>query len=142
MIAGEVFIRMKKQEEVILLYHFLDTTKLQQIKDICKQLKIQTKDIGDEMLGQKVGHLVGRKGFAAIKTELEEIIFPHEVIVFSNSDRKRLDQVLTAFKEAKIDPIKFKAIVTPFNMFWSLQRLCETMQKEHGAMIKKNTELE
>jgi len=142
MISGEVFIRMKKQEEVILLYHFLDQTKLQQIQDICKQLKIQTKDIGDEMLGQKVGYLVGRKGFAAIKTDLEEFVFPHEVIVFSNSDRKRLDQVLTAFKEANIDAIKFKAIVTPFNMFWSLKRLCETMQKEHGAMLKKDTELE
>jgi len=133
---------MKKQEEVILLYHFLDQTKLQQIKDICKQLKIQTKDIGDELLGQKVGYLIGRKGFAAMKTEMEGNPFPHEVIVFSNSDRKRLDQVLTAFKEAKIETIKFKAIMTPFNMFWSLQRLCETMQKEHGAMIKKDIELE
>lgn len=77
-----------------------------------------------------------------MKTELGGISFPHEVIVFSNSDRKRLDQVLTAFKEAKIETIKFKAIMTPFNMFWSLQRLCETMQKEHGAMMKKDIELE
>ena len=36
--------------------------------------------------------------------------------------------------------IRFKAVVTPFNTLWTLRRLCETMQREHGAMIEQEKE--
>ena len=33
--------------------------------------------------------------------------------------------------------VKFKSVVTPFNTLCTLRRLCETMQKEHAAMLEQ-----
>ena len=35
-----------------------------------------------------------------------------------------------------VPPVHYKSVVTPFNTLWTLRRLCETMQKEHAAMIE------
>jgi len=78
-------------------------------------------------------------GFNEVKPEDEDdFVFPHEVMVLHNVRRQRLDTILKAFREADINHIKFKAMVTPFNRFWTLRRLCETMQKEHAAMLGKD----
>ncbi|MFA6849365.1 MAG: DUF3783 domain-containing protein [Selenomonadaceae bacterium] len=130
---------MKKAEEKVLLYHFIDEDKLQKIKQTLGGLKIPNRDLSDNMYKQKVGYLVGMAGFNEIKNEDEDdFVFPHEVMIFYNVKRKRLDTILKAFKEDEISPIKFKAMVTPFNRFWTLRRLCETMQKEHAAMLDKD----
>ena len=42
-----------------------------------------------------------------------------------------------ALKEGGVPHIKFKSVVTPFNTLWTLRRLCETMQKEHAAMLEQ-----
>jgi hypothetical protein len=44
---------------------------------------------------------------------------------------------LLALKEGGVPPVKFKSVVTPFNTLWTLRRLCETMQKEHAAMLEQ-----
>ena len=64
-------------------------------------------------------------------------VFPQEVMIFYNIKGKRLDQVLLALKNADIVHVKFKAVVTPFNMLWTLRRLCETLQREHAATVNK-----
>ena len=35
-------------------------------------------------------------------------------------------------------PIRYKTVVTPFNTFWTLRRLCETMQKEHAYLAERD----
>ena len=72
--------------------------------------------------------------------EEDDFVFPHEVMVLQNIRNKRLDEVLLALKEAGVPHIRFKAVVTPFNTLWTLRRLCETMQREHGAMIEQEKE--
>lgn len=130
---------MKKAEEKILLYHFTDEDKLQKIKQTLDGLKISSRSLSDDMYRQKVGYLVGMTGFNEVKPEdKDDFVFPHEVMVLHNVRRQRLDTILKAFREADINPIKFKAMVTPFNRFWTLRRLCETMQKEHAAMLGKD----
>ena len=62
----------------------------------------------------------------------------HEAAVFHNIKGKRLDQVLQALKDAGIAHIKFKAVTTPFNLHWTLARLCRTMHKEHAYMMERD----
>ena len=57
-------------------------------------------------------------------------------MILQNVYKKRLDNVLLALKQAGVPHIKFKSVVTPFNTLWTLRRLCETMQKEHGVITK------
>lgn len=128
---------MKKQEQV-LLYGFLDMEKLAKIEKILHRLNIRTKVLPEEAWREKVGYLLGMKGFkAAASQEDDGFVFPHEVMVMQNIRNKRLDQVLLALKEGGVPPVKFKSVVTPFNTLWTLRRLCETMQKEHAAMLEQ-----
>lgn len=128
---------MKKEEATVLLYSFIDQEKMAQIRQVLGSLQIKVQVLASDSCRQKIGYLAGMKGFSAMPENDEDFIFPHEVMIFHNIKGKRLDQVLLAMKKADIAPVKFKAIVTPFNMFWTLRRLCETVQKEHAAMINK-----
>ena len=51
---------------------------------------------------------------------------------------KRLDEVLEKLAAAVQPPIRYKTVVTPFNTFWTLRRLCETMQKEHAYLAERD----
>jgi hypothetical protein len=127
---------MNKQEQV-LLYGFLDMEKLEKIQKILHRLNIRTRVLPEEAWCQKVGYLLGMKGFKEAVFEDDGFVFPHEVMVMQNIRHKRLDQVLLALKEGGVPHIKFKSVVTPFNTLWTLRRLCETMQKEHAAMLEQ-----
>lgn len=127
---------MNKQEQV-LLYGFLDEDKTEKIAKILHRLNIRTRVLPEEAWCQKVGFLLGMKGFKEAAFEDDGFVFPHEVMVMQNIRNKRLDQVLLALKEGGVPPVKFKSVVTPFNTLWTLRRLCETMQKEHAAMLEQ-----
>ena len=127
---------MNKQEQV-LLYGFLDEEKTEKIAKILHRLNIRTRVLPEEAWCQKVGFLLGMKGFKEAAFEDDGFVFPHEVMVMQNIRHKRLDQVLMALKEGGVSHIKFKSVVTPFNTLWTLRRLCETMQKEHAAMLEQ-----
>jgi len=123
-----------KREEQVLLYQFRDEKKLSEIRQILKKLRVKSRVLPEEAHGEKIGFLLGMKGFRETKSKDEDFTFPHEVMIFQNIRGKRLDEVLDGLKDAGIPPVKFKAVVTPFNTLWTLQRLCETMQREHGAV--------
>ena len=122
-----------KREEQVLLYQFRDEEKLSAIREALKTLRIKCRVLPEEAYGQKIGYLLGMKGFQQTKTKDENFTFPHEVMVFQHIRGKRLDEVLGKLKDSGIPSVKFKAVVTPFNTLWTLQRLCETMQREHAA---------
>ena len=131
---------MKRQEQV-LFYQFRDEEKLALACKTLHKMGIATKILQPEHWREKVGYLLGAKGFQPAKVkEEDDFVFPHEVMVLQNIRNKRLDEVLLALKEAGVPHIRFKAVVTPFNTLWTLRRLCETMQREHGAMIEQEKE--
>ena len=126
---------MKRQEQV-LFYQFQDDEKLALACKTLHKMGIVTKILRPEDWREKVGYLLGAKGFQPAKAKDEDnFVFPHEVMVLQNIRNKRLDEVLLALKDAGVPHIRFKAVVTPFNTLWTLRRLCETMQKEHGAIL-------
>ena len=128
---------MKKEEATVFLYSFTDQEKLAKIRQVFGSLQIKAQVLAGDAHRQKIGYLTGMKGFSEMPENDEAFVFPHEVMLFYQIKGKHLDQVLLALQAADIGPVKFKAIVTPFNMFWTLRRLCETVQKEHAAMINK-----
>ena len=125
-----------KKDEQVLFYQFSDMDKLTAIREVLDKLHIRSQLVPEAGYRQKVGYLLGLKGFSAVQPQDDDdFVFPHEVMILHNIKNKRLDMVLTAMGEAKIPPVRFKAVVTPFNTLWTLRRLCETMQKEHAAMV-------
>ena len=125
---------MKKQEKV-LLYRFTDADRLASVKQVMADLKIEVKELKDDDWQEKVGYLLGLPGFGPNQPAAEEFSFPHAVMVMQDIRDKRLDKVLKALREAGVPDIAYKSVVTPVNKFWTLKRLCETMQREHAWMI-------
>ncbi|MBQ1868481.1 MULTISPECIES: DUF3783 domain-containing protein [Selenomonas] len=129
---------MKRQEQV-LFYQFRDMEKLQLARKVLSRMNIVSKVIPVDAWTQKVGYLLGMKGFkAAGKPDADDdFVFPHEVMVLQNIRNKRLDEVLIALRKAGVSKVQYKSVVTPFNTLWTLRRLCETMQKEHAVMVQQ-----
>ncbi|MCM1467538.1 MAG: DUF3783 domain-containing protein [Alistipes sp.] len=58
-----------------------------------------------------------------------------EVLLFSNLTDKKLDEFLLAYKTMGIEPVGLKAIITPTNESWTLERLTEELMRERAAML-------
>ena len=119
-----------KREELVLFYQFRDDEKLALAQKTLHRLGIHTKVLPEEAWREKIGYLLGLKGFRAANPEDYEgdpFVFPHEVMVLQHIRNKRLDAVLKALKDAGVPQVHYKSVVTPFNTLWTLRRLCETM---------------
>lgn len=127
-------MKRTKKDEQVLLYRFHDADILEQFKAVLKPLHIRATVLKDEDSAEKVGFLLGIKGFQPAKEKGEAFTFPGEVMILHNIQGKRLDEVLRSMKEAGLPRIHYKAVVTPFNILWPLRKLCETMQKEHAEI--------
>lgn len=89
------------------------------------------------MLSQKVGHLIEMPSFKETISEESVELFDQEVMVMQGIQNKRMNEILSNFKAENIEKIALKAIVTPYNIFWSFSRLCKTIQKDHLAIKNK-----
>ncbi|MBO6177778.1 MAG: DUF3783 domain-containing protein [Selenomonadaceae bacterium] len=118
------------REELVLLYGF-DGEAAEKIVATLKTVRVKTKILKADEYGEKVGFLLGLKGFAkAMESETER---PEEkIMVLQNIKGKRLDAVLDALRKNDCEVPVYKATVTAFNVHWTLKRLFETMKKEHG----------
>ncbi len=127
---------MKKAAEKVLCYHF-DEETLEAVRAVMRKLGVECRALPEENWREKVGFLLGMKGFApASQDDAPDFDFPEPVMEIDHIKGKRLDQVLAAMKSAGVPPIRYKAVVTPFNTLWTLRRLCETMKKEHAYMTE------
>lgn len=87
---------MKHAGEKVLLYQFADEARKEAIKKLFRRLNIAVEELPETAWREKIGYLLGNKGFAAAKPSEEKFSFPHEVMVMQNIRNKRLDQVLLA----------------------------------------------
>ena len=132
-----------KREEQALLYGIHDTEKFALLMKTLRRLGVRVREVPNGAWNEKVGFLLGMKGFQATKSsDSEGFTFPHEVMVLQNVRNKRLEAVLKALDDAGLERIRFKSVVTPFNILWTFRRLCETMQREHGALAVSNEDLQ
>ncbi|WP_196590125.1 DUF3783 domain-containing protein [Pectinatus frisingensis] len=129
-------MKKSQKEARVLLYNFIDQNDLAKTCEFFTLHNIKQTIVDKADFNQKVGFLLNLKGFSgANNTGEEDFDFNHKVIIFHNINNKHLDEVLAKMKNADIISL-YKAVVTPLNRFWTLKRLCITMQKEHGAMIE------
>ena len=127
---------MKKAAEKVLCYRF-DAETFEAVRAVMRKLGVECRALPEESWREKVGFLLGLRGFKpAPQEDAPEFDFPEPVMVLGNIKGKRLDKVLEAMKTAGIPPIRYKAVATPFNTLWTLRRLCETMKKEHAFMAE------
>lgn len=122
---------MSRGQKIVLLYR-LDESK-ETIKNIAKKFQIQTKIISEEMIGESMGHLVGRKGFGAAKTKIEDASMSEAMLVMDGVQGNVLNGFLKGLQDAGLF-VPLKAIITPINLSWQFTKLYHAIQEEDRAM--------
>lgn len=133
---------MANSKERVLLYQFpADQAAL--ITGALRPMGVGVQILSPDAWCEKVGHLLGRKGFLKHTTQEGDVFsFPHRVMLLDAVKGKRLTQVLRAVEDAGVPHITYKSSITPYNTLWTLRYLCEHMAKEHGGGVptEGNTE--
>ena len=115
----------------IILTFGLGKEKRRAVRSIAQKNKIQIKEISRKNYNQKLGALAGIQGFAKEKVIYNGPDFPLEMIVFSGIDSAQIDTFLADYKQTGAQPIPLKAIITPHNIFWTVEALFKELWKEH-----------
>ena len=115
----------------IILTFGLGKEKRRAVRSIAQKNKIQIKEISRKDYNQKLGALAGIQGFAKEKAIYNGPDFPLEMIVFSGIDSAQIDTFLADYKQTGAQPVPLKAIITPHNIFWTVEALFKELWKEH-----------
>ena len=115
----------------IILTFGLGKEKIKVVRSIAQKNRIQIKEISRKDYNQKLGALAGIQGFAKEKVIYNGPDFPLEMIVFSGIDSAQIDSFLADYKQTGAQPVPLKAIITPHNIFWTVEALFKELWKEH-----------
>ncbi|MCR4993769.1 MAG: DUF3783 domain-containing protein [Lachnospiraceae bacterium] len=127
--------------------HIIDTDKLNSIKDLCAKLDINIELVGNNELGRTVLDIISEddtKLSKGIKSANGVIISNDntaslniplmynmpEVMIFKGFDEQKLKYFLNEYKKAGIEKVALKAMVTPYNVVWTLYYLIEHLKEE------------
>lgn len=105
-----------------ILLFAVNVMKANQIMGICKRLNHTVLVIPRADYGKPLGVLAGMAG-KKNSTIYSGEEFADEMVVFSGIDSEALDIFLDEYKKAGIAPIQRKAVITPFNVGWTAEKL-------------------
>jgi len=123
--------------ETILMYSEKQE-KLAQVKALSTGLQMQFRAIKAEEIDFPLTYFLG--GGTEVKKHISNrpMLFQMpEVLVLGGLTQERMELFLSEFKQKKIEKINLKAIVTPFNAFWSVYELAVELNKEYSAIQKR-----
>lgn len=121
----------------IILTFGLGKEKIKVVRSIAQKNRIQIKEISRKDYNQKLGALAGIQGFAKEKVIYNGPDFPLEMIVFSGIDSAQIDTFLADYKQTGAQPVPLKAIITPQNIFWTVETLFKELWKEHLSFFSE-----
>lgn len=117
----------------LILINNIKGEKLSKLEALCKIQNIRIKRVAYALLGQPVGFLANTVGMKKTGSVYKGGEIQDEILVFADFDDKDLDNFLAGYKEAGIEPIALKAVVTPANMNWTFVELYHELVQERKA---------
>lgn len=124
--------RIIPQTPETVLSYGLDEERESLLTDAVSSLGMKYKRISPDMAGETIGFLAGFGGFASNNAHKAAV---GECVIFSSVTSKRLDALLKAMRERKLD-IPLKAVVTAHNQSKTVEWLISELSKEHEAIKK------
>lgn len=113
--------------------HIPDKNKLDRISKLCEKSgyscrRIQNTDVNRTILELISGQSAGKKVSAP------PLYFLPEMMIFQGLADKEVHQFLEAYRAEGIPAVDLKAVVTPWNLTWTLYELAEHLKEEHRSM--------
>ena len=118
-----------------IFIHITNTNKLNSIKDLCSKLGIQIETIGNKDLGSSILSIISGDEKLPAKIDIPLMYNMPDVMIFRGFDEKELKSFLSEYKNAGIEKVALKAMVTPYNVVWTLYYLIEHLKEEAGIRI-------
>ena len=116
-----------------VLLHIPDKNKFDRISKLCEKCgysccQIQNADVNRTILERISGQSAGKKVSAP------PLYFLPEMMIFQGLADKEVHQFLEAYRAEGIPTVDLKAVVTPWNLTWTLYELAEHLKEEHRSM--------
>ena len=113
--------------------HIPDKNKFDRISKLCEKSgyscrRIQNADVNRTILELISGQSAGKKVSAP------PLYFLPEMMIFQGLADKEVHQFLEAYRAEGIPTVDLKAVVTPWNLTWTLYELAEHLKEEHRSM--------
>lgn len=116
----------------ILIYN-VTQDKEKQLTAYCSSIKAGVRKIAPGLVGQKVGFLAGVAGMKKTDLAYKGPSPEKEVLIFVDFSDSDLDEFLQGYREAGIEPIALKAVLTQDNCQWTFIELYRELNQEHMA---------
>ena len=101
------------------------------IEELCGSFKAGVEKISEKDLTRTVLDIItGGNRQSAGGLSIPPLYSLPEIIVFSDTNEEELKRFLDEYRLRGIEKIKLKAMVTPFNLSWSLYELVEHLKEE------------
>ena len=115
-----------------IFIHITDTNKLNSIKDLCSKMGIKIESIGNKDLRRSILSIISGDEKLNAKINIPPMYNMPEVMIFRGFDESELKGFLSEYKNAGIEKVALKAMVTPYNVVWTLYYLIEHLKEEAG----------
>lgn len=119
--------------EKILLYT-TDNIKYEKISSLCRSLNIGLQKLTQKDIGCTLASISSGSPKQAKDASVPPLYSQSELMIFSGLSNDKLDIFLERYKKEGMQPVRLKAIVTPFNCMWSIYDLTKELIKENKAI--------
>ena len=125
-----------------LFINIPDAGKRAGVENICRKIGADIRRLGSEDadrtlisivsggkydLGLQAPEKKDNSIFGAVKSGAADL---PEFIIFKGFDDDSLQEYLKAYRETGLEKIPLKAVLTPYNMSWTLKELIEQLKEE------------
>ncbi len=124
--------------QTILLFNISEDKK-KKIGELCKKLGIDVVSVHRTLYAQKLGYLAGITGFKKDNAVYMGSELPAEMMVFSGMSSEQVEVYLKKYREAGIESIGCKAVITADNIFWTAESLFKELMIEHMHFLTEST---
>ena len=126
-----------KMNTKLVMFFTKDINKSEKISNLCKGLDIQIRKLVPADVNKEVGSLASIKTIGIKKEKSKAPVGYNmpEVMIFSGISEEYLDLFLAQYKKENIESIALKAVLTPYNISWTLYELITELQRERFAMM-------
>ena len=129
-------------KETVLYYAPEKSDADRLLKGVLIRMGVRIKNAGPAEAGQTVGYLAGLPGFEETKAGESApeafgeapLLIPERMLVLRDFGNRRLEEMLSGFRKAKVPPIPLKAVLTEHNCGWTLVELYRELKEEHEKM--------
>ena len=126
---------MKQSRPEIIVYTSNEEKK-KAIKLLCRKHRIFFMEIGKNDLSRTMAELLGGISISKNSSSIPVFYLQPEIMVLSGFGSDHMDVFLAAYKKEGIEPIELKAVITPYNLNWTVYELTQELKKEHRELNK------